>query len=72
MKQIIVLAGLALAVAVPFSTSFSEQVTMGTGPATVDQLAPDIQISSTINGDGRTSLADFRGEVVFLEIWGTH
>src|SRR5262245_44060291 len=31
--------------------------------------APEIQAADWIHGDGRTSLADFRGEVVLLEFW---
>jgi thiol-disulfide isomerase/thioredoxin len=33
--------------------------------------APEIQATDWIHGDGRTSLADFRGEVVLLEFWKT-
>ena len=36
------------------------------------KLAPEIEISEWINGDGRTSLADYRGEVVLLEFWSSH
>ncbi len=36
------------------------------------ELAPEIEIDAWINGDGRTSLADYRGEVVLLEFWNTH
>lgn len=39
--------------------------------AVVGQVAPDIQVSDWIGGDGRSSLEDFRGEVVFLEFWST-
>jgi thiol-disulfide isomerase/thioredoxin len=31
--------------------------------------APEIQATDWVHGDGRTSLADFRGEVVLLEFW---
>ena len=31
--------------------------------------APEIQATGWLHGDGRTSLADFRGEVVLLEFW---
>ncbi len=48
-----------------------------TGPARaegewVGKEAPEIQVSSWIQSDGRTSLADYRGEVVLLEFWSTH
>jgi hypothetical protein len=36
------------------------------------QEAPDIQVNEWVNGDGRNSLADFRGEVVYLEFWKSH
>lgn len=32
---------------------------------------PEIQIKEWINSDGRTSLADFRGELVLIESWKT-
>jgi thiol-disulfide isomerase/thioredoxin len=34
--------------------------------------APEIQATDWIHGDGRTTLADFKGEVVLLEFWKTH
>lgn len=34
--------------------------------------APEIQAKEWIHGDGRTTLADFKGEVVLLEFWKTH
>ncbi len=36
------------------------------------KLAPEIEVLDWINGDGRTSLADFRGGVVLLEFWSSH
>jgi len=36
------------------------------------KLAPEIEIRDWINGDGRTSLSDYRGQVVLLEFWNTH
>lgn len=33
--------------------------------------APEIQATDWVHGDGRTTLADFRGEVVLLEFWKT-
>ena len=70
MRKVMVLAAaaFAFALAAPYAAWSQE------GPpaaAAVGALAPDIQIQDTINGDGRTSLADFKGEVVFLEFWAT-
>lgn len=72
MKKMLVLAGLALGLAVAVPMTAVSEVKMGEGPAAKDALAPDIQVQDTIGGDGRLSLADYRGEVVFLEIWATH
>jgi hypothetical protein len=35
----------------------------------VGKPAPEIQVTAWIHGDGRTKLADFRGEAVLLEFW---
>jgi hypothetical protein len=43
----------------------------GEQPSLVGRPAPEIQATDWIHGDGRTSLADFRGEVVLLEFWKT-
>lgn len=37
----------------------------------VGQPAPEIQAGAWIHGDGRTTLADFKGRVVLLEFWKT-
>lgn len=59
---------LALATAAPVAAYPQE-----TAPTTAvtGRPAPDIEVGDWINGDGRTSLADFRGEVVVLEFWAT-
>ena len=41
-------------------------------PAVRGDPAPEIQTTDWIRGDGRTTLADFRGQVVYLEFWKTH
>ena len=38
----------------------------------VGKDAPDIQTKEWINSDGRTTLADMKGEVVIVEGWKTH
>jgi hypothetical protein len=63
--------GLALAVAAPLATSGTAWSQDGAA-AVVGKPAPEIQVGDWINGDGRSTLADFRGEVVMLEFWGTH
>ena len=35
-------------------------------------LAPELRIDAWIHGDGRDTLADYRGDVVLLEFWQTH
>jgi hypothetical protein len=69
MKRAFFVAALALGAMTPLVAAGED-----TAPATaaVGQLAPEIQVTDWINGDGRTSISDFRGEVVFLEFWGTH
>jgi thiol-disulfide isomerase/thioredoxin len=37
----------------------------------VGSPAPEIKTSEWFHGDGRTTLADFRGQVVLLEFWAT-
>lgn len=71
MKKAIFLAATALALvtAAPY-VAFTQET--GQTVAVVGKPAPDIQVNDWINGDGRTSLADFKGEVVFLELWATH
>ncbi len=44
----------------------------GTGNSFIGKKAPEIRPTDWIGGDGRTSLADFKGEVVMLEFWSTH
>ena len=41
------------------------------GAALVGKDAPDIQTKEWINSDGRTAIADFKGEVVLIESWAT-
>ena len=43
----------------------------GVGP-NVGKDAPELQTKEWINSDGRTTLADYKGEVVLIEGWKTH
>lgn len=62
-------AVVALATAAPFA-AFSQE----TPPteAVVGKLAPEIQVGEWIGSTGLNTLADLRGDVVFIEFWGTH
>jgi thiol-disulfide isomerase/thioredoxin len=40
-------------------------------PSLVGSKAPEIRTTDWIHGDGRTTLADFRGQSVLLEFWST-
>jgi len=41
------------------------------GDSNVGKEAPELQTKEWINSDGRTTLADLRGEVVLVEGWKT-
>lgn len=43
----------------------------GVGP-NVGKDAPELQTKEWINSDGRTTLADMKGEVILVEGWKTH
>ena len=66
MKSMLVVAGIATAL------TLGSAVNAGTGKKLVGQEAPAINVQSWLNGDGRTEVADYRGEVVLLEFWKTH
>ena len=40
-------------------------------PSLVGQDAPAIDTKEFLNSDGRTSVADFKGEVLFIECFAT-
>ncbi len=67
MTMLAAVAATAMGIALTNTTGVA-----GTGNSFLGQMAPEIQVNEMIHGDGRTSLADFRGEAVFLEFWGTH
>ena len=71
MKSAFVLATLTLALAAPWVATGEDAKESPPAVAAVGQLAPEIFVSHWIGGDGRTSITDFRGEVVLLEFWGT-
>ena len=43
----------------------------GATPA-VGEITLDYQFKNMISGDGRTSLKEFRGNVILLDWWGIH
>jgi thiol-disulfide isomerase/thioredoxin len=52
--------------------AFAVLVSAAAGQASLEgQTAPEIQAKDFVHGDGRTTLADFRGQVVLLEFWKT-
>lgn len=71
MKKALFVAAMALglATAVPFAAWSQE-----TPPAeaVVGKAAPEIQVGSWIGSNGLHTLADLKGDVVFIEFWGTH
>lgn len=72
MKSAFVLATLTLVLAAPLLAAGEDTEQTAPAVAAVGQLAPEIFVKHWIGGDGRTSIEDFRGEVVLLEFWGTH
>jgi hypothetical protein len=40
--------------------------------ANVGEKVPDATFPTFLNGDGRQSLAEFFGQPVMIDIWGTH
>jgi hypothetical protein len=67
MNKPLLLAGLALSFAFAVPVALSQEKS-----AMVGSPAPAIHVTDWINGDGRQSLEDFRGDVVVLEFWKTH
>lgn len=66
MRSLMIMSGMALLVGA------GAMALAGTGKGFLGKQAPEIRPTDWINGDGRTSLEDFRGEVVMLEFWSTH
>ena len=66
MRNLILATGLAVLLGV------GAPIASAGGNSFQGKLAPEIRPSGWIGGDGRTSLADFRGEVVLLEFWFSH
>jgi thiol-disulfide isomerase/thioredoxin len=60
-----------LALAVAASIALFAVDAVGEGESLVGRPAPEIKTTEWLHGDGRTSLADFRGHVVLLEFWST-
>jgi hypothetical protein len=40
--------------------------------ANVGDKVPDVTFPTFLNGDGRQALAEFYGQPVMIDIWGTH
>lgn len=38
----------------------------------VGDKVPDTKFPTFLNGDGRQSMAEFFGQPVMIEVWGTH
>ena len=38
----------------------------------VGDTVPDTKVPTFLNGDGRQSLAEFFGQPVMIDVWGTH
>lgn len=66
MRRTLLAATAATLIALTLPQGSETVMAQSSGPA------PEIQINEWINGDGRTTLEDYRGEVVFLEFWNTH
>jgi len=66
MKRVSAVAGLL------FLLGGTAALALDEGGPNVGKDAPEIQTPDWINGDGRTTLADYKGEVVLVEAWKTH
>jgi hypothetical protein len=40
--------------------------------ASVGQKVPDVSFPNFLNGDGRQTLAEFFGQPIVIDEWGTH
>lgn len=40
--------------------------------ASVGEKVPDVSFPAFLNGDGRQSLAEFFGQPIVIDVWGTH
>ena len=58
----------ALALALLFSAGASGQ----SAAVKEGDKVPDASFTTLLNNDGRTTLAEFRGNVVVLDWWGNH
>ncbi len=66
MRRTLLAAALASLMALALPPGGDPVLAQGDGPA------PEVRIDAWINGDGRTALTDYRGDVVLLEFWQTH
>mgnify|MGYP001227890671 CR=1 FL=1 len=65
-------AVLAAVAAAALGVGLTNTSVVAAGNSFMGEAAPEIQVGDWINGDGRTDLADYKGEVVLLEFWQTH
>ena len=66
MRKALMLSGLLGLLAVTATVAAQEAKT-----SLVGKDAPELQTREWINSDGRTAIADFKGEVVLIEQWKT-
>ena len=61
-----------MAAALVFLLGGTAALALDGGGPNVGKDAPELQTKEWINSDGRTTLADMKGEVVLVEGWKTH
>jgi hypothetical protein len=62
----------ALLLALPLTAQTAQTEPAAQKHATVGQKVGDTQFPQFINGDGRQNLADFFGQPIVIDEWGTH
>ena len=62
----------ALFLTLPLSAQTEQKAQPEQKRASVGQKVVDAQFPQFINGDGRQNLADFFGQPIVIDEWGTH